>query len=553
MDFSIDELPAVKALGPLFKLTEVNLWDPESNESSYFQESHKLIDGDKDYGKGSPARFNEFASIPEDLQIAKELKDLGLPYSFHTNKEMRHTVTCGKRKSTRKKNQQSHIEFDGNMENTLKPKDVEKNSFRASIYDTSNMLNNNEVSNNGLVAEFVSDVYGLSNLSLENGGLVGSTTCRMSTLSNGHKYFGEVSCLEFDHGGTSEGSCLINKAADCDLKEINGESGSLLDLDHETVGQANKVNESSSSGEWVAYWDDFYKNTYFHNAETGESTWDPPSGMEHLVQGPVDVVDDEAQASCDLSNMVEGLSPDNVFSMCTVKRKKKIRKKPSRKLSVSSEDIQEVWEEVPPIINKYWCQRYTLFSRFDYGIKMDQEGWFSVTPELLAKHHAHRCGNGAIVDFFTGVGGNAIQFAQRSKNVVAIDIDPNKIDYARYNASIYGVDGNIDFIKGDSFSLAPKLKANTVFMSPPWGGPNYSKVKKFDINTMLKPRDGQFLFDAGKSIAPMIVMFLPRNVDINQLAQLALSATPPWSLEVEMNYLNGRLKAVTAYFKEAAV
>lgn len=53
-----------------------------------------------------------------------------------------------------------------------------------------------------------------------------------------------------------------------------------------------------------------------------------------------------------------------------------------------------------------------MFSRFDHGIKMDEEGWFSVTPELLSKHHAVRCGTGAIVDFFTGVGGNAIQFAQ---------------------------------------------------------------------------------------------------------------------------------------------
>lgn len=64
-------------------------------------------------------------------------------------------------------------------------------------------------------------------------------------------------------------------------------------------------------------------------------------------------------------------------------------------------------------IAKYWCQRYLLFSRFDKGIKMDEEGWFSVTPESIARHHASRCGSGIIVDCFTGVGGNAIQFAQR--------------------------------------------------------------------------------------------------------------------------------------------
>lgn len=42
--------------------------------------------------------------------------------------------------------------------------------------------------------------------------------------------------------------------------------------------------------------------------------------------------------------------------------------------------------------------------------------------------------------------------------MIAIDIDPIRIDYARHNAAVYGVDSRIDFINGDSFSLAPKLK-----------------------------------------------------------------------------------------------
>ena len=41
-----------------------------------------------------------------------------------------------------------------------------------------------------------------------------------------------------------------------------------------------------------------------------------------------------------------------------------------------------------------------------------------------------------------------------------------------------------------------------------------------------------FLFDVAKGIASRIVMFLPRNVDFNQLAELSLSTNPPWSLEV---------------------
>ncbi|KAI4336985.1 hypothetical protein L6164_015450 [Bauhinia variegata] len=131
--------------------------------------------------------------------------------------------------------------------------------------------------------------------------------------------------------------------------------------------------------------------------------------------------------------------------------------------------FQEMHEEYSATICKYWCQRYTLFSRFDDGIKLDEEGWFSVTPEPVAQHHALRCASGIIVDCFTGVGGNAIQFAQSCKHVIAIDIDPRKIDYARHNAAIYGLDDQIDFLVGDFFLLAPKFKANTVFLSPPWG------------------------------------------------------------------------------------
>ena len=37
---------------------------------------------------------------------------------------------------------------------------------------------------------------------------------------------------------------------------------------------------------------------------------------------------------------------------------------------------------------RYWVQRYSLWSKFDQGVLMDAEGWYSATPEVLAKHHA---------------------------------------------------------------------------------------------------------------------------------------------------------------------
>lgn len=39
-------------------------------------------------------------------------------------------------------------------------------------------------------------------------------------------------------------------------------------------------------------------------------------------------------------------------------------------------------------VAKYWMQRYSLWSRYDEGVRMDEEGWFSATPEVIAMHHA---------------------------------------------------------------------------------------------------------------------------------------------------------------------
>ena len=197
-----------------------------------------------------------------------------------------------------------------------------------------------------------------------------------------------------------------------------------------------------------------------------------------------------------------------------------------------------------PDIAKYWAQRYRLFSRFDNGIKMDKEGWFSVTPERIAKHIAERCRCDLIIDAFCGVGGNAIQFAFTCERVIAIDIDPVKITLARHNATVYGVEDRIEFIVGDYMKLIPHLRADVVFLSPPWGGPDYVSAEVFDIKTMI-PLDGVQVFEETKSITENIAYFMPRNADVEQLSLLA---SPNGNVEIEQNFLNKKLKTITAYY-----
>ena len=205
-------------------------------------------------------------------------------------------------------------------------------------------------------------------------------------------------------------------------------------------------------------------------------------------------------------------------------------------------------ESNPPdqSLAKYWHQRYRLFSLYDEGIKMDDEAWFSVTPERIAKHIAHRCRCDLIIDAFCGVGGNSIQFAFTCERVIAIDIDPVKVELARHNARIYGVEDRIEFIVGDYMKLAPTLCADVVFLSPPWGGPAYSDAAVFDLQTMI-PMDGFKIFDLSRQITENIAYFVPKNTNIEQLTSLA---DVGGKVEIEQNLLNKRVKTITAYFGE---
>jgi trimethylguanosine synthase len=115
------------------------------------------------------------------------------------------------------------------------------------------------------------------------------------------------------------------------------------------------------------------------------------------------------------------------------------------------------------------------------------EGWYSVTPELLATHIAKKCKAEILIDAFCGVGGNTIQFATTCERVLAIgtqrnffvfifvwllmkliclslDIDPYRLSCAKHNASIYGVDHKIEFILGNYIDLIPRLKVCFFFI-----------------------------------------------------------------------------------------
>ena len=111
------------------------------------------------------------------------------------------------------------------------------------------------------------------------------------------------------------------------------------------------------------------------------------------------------------------------------------------------------------------------------GVKLDDEGKFSLTPEELAVQLAEdsRVGGQRVIDATCGAGGNAIAFARSGCQVVAIERDKSRLELARHNARVYGVADRIEFVHGDSCKLVPEIEADILFVDPPWGQ-DYDKV-----------------------------------------------------------------------------
>ena len=172
--------------------------------------------------------------------------------------------------------------------------------------------------------------------------------------------------------------------------------------------------------------------------------------------------------------------------------------------------------------NSYYVQRYYFFSLFDNGIQMDQESWFSVTPEEISDYISSIIPdsfNSTILDGFCGCGGNIISFSKTFKKVFANDLFESKIKMTKNNAKIYNCPDNIVYINKDYFDLMIDEKIDYIFLSPPWGGPEYKKDKIYSLKKWMNP-DVEKIIEKSLSFSKNIIFYLPRNTDLEELAYL---------------------------------
>lgn len=153
--------------------------------------------------------------------------------------------------------------------------------------------------------------------------------------------------------------------------------------------------------------------------------------------------------------------------------------------------------------------------------------------------------------------------------MVAIDTSPTRLALARHNAVIYGVEDRIEFIQADYISFArsylssqtpDRRKIDVVFLSPPWGGPEYlagstdeppadkDQHPEFGLASM-QPIHGAELFKLSRKITKNIAYYVPRNTKLEEISELLTEEeSRNEKIEVEEEWMGSKLKALTCYF-----
>ena len=200
-------------------------------------------------------------------------------------------------------------------------------------------------------------------------------------------------------------------------------------------------------------------------------------------------------------------------------------------------------------------------------IDIDEEMWYSMTPSGISKSHARRFGSKPciLLDSFTGIGGDLLHL---DSNVFAIgcEINQERILVAKSLHSQLS-SSRADFVLSDSHNgnscFRPK-SFDLIYLSPPWG---YLGVRPRRISPVFGNRklallelDGSLVFHRARQLVKndRIAFYLPRGMDLWELAELARETGSPNDLTVDVHASYDpddqvvkdkyKVRALTAYF-----
>lgn len=187
--------------------------------------------------------------------------------------------------------------------------------------------------------------------------------------------------------------------------------------------------------------------------------------------------------------------------------------------------------QVFPLSGKFICTDF-LFSihRIKNGrfVRRRDDVWAILpyeSPYIAKKSIVEK--DDVVLDLATGSGIIAIFSAEKAKKVIATDINPKAINYARFNAILNGLEHKIEFRTGDMFEPVRGMKFDLII----WNGPTISVPdarEKYPIYCFGGPDGLEFT----KRFIEEAPQYLTQKGKMQWLDPSIGSASNPESLEI---------------------
>lgn len=175
--------------------------------------------------------------------------------------------------------------------------------------------------------------------------------------------------------------------------------------------------------------------------------------------------------------------------------------------------------QVTSLVKFYPYQGLLLISDFEWAAKTvsDRQPVMGITgsTELLANLTVRRSSR-LTLDLGTGTGAQALLAARHSEKVIAVDICPRSLAFARFNAQLNGFK-NIEFIEGDLFQAVEGQTFDLIVSNPPF---------------LISPENQSSYWDTpldGDELARNIVREMPRFLNQGGFGQIICNWIQPGS------------------------
>jgi hypothetical protein len=182
-------------------------------------------------------------------------------------------------------------------------------------------------------------------------------------------------------------------------------------------------------------------------------------------------------------------------------------------------------------------------------------GGYYIADELTYKmgidirfsdHLAKRFHNLTVLETCTGGGFSTLSLARYARHVYTVEIDKSRVQDARKNIKIAGIEKKVTFINGDVLSIYSRKAIPTIdaaFLDPDWADTGENYIYKF-INSNTEP-PSDILLKTILSITPNVTLVQPPFIKPEEFDLL-----PPH--ELERLFLTGRHELFCLHFGKIA-